>query len=800
MKWLSRIIKAGILVVIIIAAVIFSLPFLNNFQEQGEMVIPGLEESVTIQRDNKGMAYIRAQNLNDALMGQGFATAQDRLFQMQLTRLFAQGRISELAGEKAKPLDIRIRTIGLNRIARKQADLLDKETKGFFKSYVDGINAFIEKCPDDVHLEFKLAGIKPEKWNVSDSLSILYYMGFSTSANLNSEIVAQMLLETIGYDRAVQIMPVNINPDDSEDTGEIPIPPENTLSTAFANIKNLLAFSSARQLRVGSNNWAVSSKLAFNNKPILSGDPHLDARNLPGVWHPIGIITPEIRAVGANISGLPGIAIGRTNHIALAMTNNYGDMQDLYIETIDPDNPENYLEGKNSHPFKVINETLKIKDKDAAQGFKEEKIKIRLTRRGPVVSEIFSDLNTDKVITLRWAPVETMESGIGLTGILTAKSVFDLQKSLEHVPMMCLNWVFADTSGNIGHRASGKIPVRYNADGTFPHVVKNTSDNWHGWIEQDQMPHDVNPDKNWLGTCNHKTVKHDFPVYYSSYFAPSYRYRRLKQLMKPEHKKTVDDLMEFQRDTKNMMAEQIVPVMAKALLAHDDTQKMGEILLDWNFRDDPDLAAPAIFQTTYINFAKMVLKDELGEENAVIMLNNWYFWEERLQRMVLQGTSKWFDNVQTRDRTETLADLFHGAALKAKAMLALKLGKEPAKWSWGKIHTLELVNPIRRKGFGKKMLGSGPMPMGGSGETLYRGWYDYDAPFEVTHSASLRMVADLADRDKVVAVLPGGVSGRTFHPHQKDQVESFMNGDKMYWWFSDKAINDHEKSNLILKP
>lgn len=248
------------------------------------------------------------------------------------------------------------------------------------------------------------------------------------------------------------------------------------------------------------------------------------------------------------------------------------------------------------------------------------------------------------------------------------------------------------------------------------------------------------------------------------------------------------------------MAQNISPVMAKILLQHDDTKKMGTILSTWDFRDDPDKAAPTIFQTTYRLFATMVFEDDLGKEKAMIMLNNWYFWQERLEQMILKGDSSWFDDKRTTNKTESLDDLFHLAAINAKAFLSQKLGDAPEKWQWGKIHTLELVNPIRRNGLGKTLLGSGPMPIGGSGETLNRGWYDYDKPFEVTHCASLRMVADLSDKEKVLAVLPGGVTGRTFNTHQKDQVKAFMSGEKTYWWFSDKAINEHEKSKLILLP
>jgi len=246
------------------------------------------------------------------------------------------------------------------------------------------------------------------------------------------------------------------------------------------------------------------------------------------------------------------------------------------------------------------------------------------------------------------------------------------------------------------------------------------------------------------------------------------------------------------------MAKRIAPVMAKALLAHEDTKVMGEILSSWDYKDTPDKAAPSIFQAVYRHFALLVFQDELGGDLAKTMLDNWYFWEERLQYMVLEGTSPWFDNVKTEKIKEARDELFHLAGLNASQDLGSSLGKDPQQWLWGKVHQMEFVSPIRRKGFGKGLVGGGAHPAPGSCETLYRGVYTFSEPFGVTVSAALRMVADLSDEDKILAVLPGGVCGRLFHPNTKDQVEAFMNGDKVYWWFSDKAIKEHSRALLTL--
>ena len=773
--------------------------FLNSFQSEGTLVLPGLKAPVTVHRDEKGMAYIYAQDMHDAVMAQGFVAAQDRLFQMELIRLIATGRICEMAGEEARPLAIRMKTIGFLRNAKKHAALLEPETKVFFQKYIDGVNAFILHRPKEHHLEFKLAGIKPTLWSIEDSLAMLYILSWDSAANLDTEIIAQMLVEKLGPEKAKEIFPLNVNPD------ETPGPEVRTAASEWIPLGlekdlSLLAFLKDRSLGLGSNNWSVSSRLSAGGKPIVANDPHLDARMLPGPWYPTGLITPQFRAVGANMPGLPGIAVGRTGYVSMGTTNAYGDAQDLYVETLDPKDPEKYVEGDKSLPFQIIEETLVIKDKKAPQGYREEKVRIRLTARGPVISGVLRNLKTDKVLTLRFAPFESMDPCIGLHLILTAKSIEEASRALDHLNIICLNIAFADRDGNIGWRVTGKLPIRSKGDGTIPFVVTGSEDNWAGYIPFDEMPHSLNPERGWVGTCNHNTIPRDYPYYYSSHLSPSYRYERLKQLLDTPNPKTAENHWQYQRDTLNLMAKRIAPLMAKALVAHGETKAMGEILSRWDYRDDPDKAAPAIFQSVYRHFALLVFQDELGDDMAKTMLDDWYFWQERLQAMVLEGTSPWFDNVKTEKVRETRDELFYQAGLKAAQDLGSSLGKDPEQWQWGKVHQMEFVSPIRRKGFGKGLAGAGSHPASGSCETLYRGIYGFNDPFGVTVSASLRMVADLSDEDKVLAVLPGGICGRLFHPHNKDQVDAFMNGDKVYWWFSDKAIKEHSRALLTLTP
>jgi penicillin amidase len=248
------------------------------------------------------------------------------------------------------------------------------------------------------------------------------------------------------------------------------------------------------------------------------------------------------------------------------------------------------------------------------------------------------------------------------------------------------------------------------------------------------------------------------------------------------------------------MAAQLTPVMIAALNQHEDTSHLAEILSKWNFHDDPQSGAPTVFHAIYEQMALMVFQDELGEDLARTMLSAWYFWQERFQQLVLSGESDWFDDISTPEIEESLNDIIHQAALAAQTALKTTADKDLHACQWGTVHQHAFLSPIRRQGFGKGLLGGGSHPAAGSGEALYRGIYEFNKPYKVKTSAALRMVADLSDDEKVLAVLPGGVTGRLFNPHTTDQIKAFMNGTKQYWWFSDQAIQAHAQSTLQLIP
>ncbi len=775
---------------------------MNQYQSTGSLTLAALTRPVTVKRDEKGMAFVTAADRRDALVGFGFVTAQDRLFQMELLRRVAAGRLSEMAGEKALPLDRRMRTIGFHRQAQRHAALLDADTRQHFEHYLVGVNAFIETREKDWPLEFKLAGIRPTPWTPADSLSVYYYMSWNSSANLKTEIIMQMLVENLGPERAMALAPITINPDDPRTAvTDAFVDPTAPAETGGVSMAALAGYLEDGPLQLGSNNWVVGPAMTAAGAPILANDPHLDIRMLPGPWYAAGLVLPNARMVGAGVPGLPALLVFRNHRLALGgATNAYADTQDLYVETVDPLRPDHYREGDRAIPFEIVTEDIRVKDKKAPGGFRTETLAVRHTRRGPVVSDVLPGLDTAHVVSLRWAPFESMGPRIGLEKAMFAESIDQLRHILSDVDTVSLNMVFADAAGTIGWVSTGRVPIRAAGTGTVPTLVTGSEDPWTGWIPFVDMPQAVNPAKGWVGTCNHRTVGANYPYYFSSHQSPTYRYRRLKEIMATASETTAMDHWRYQQDILNPMARIMAPIFVRILKVAPATRDLAKILDAWDYRDDPDLAAPAVFHAVYRELARATFKDELGPELTDTMLKNWYFWQERFQRMVVAESGPWFDDVSTPDVREDFTDRVFTAGDAARHWLAEKMGDNPYRWKWGTVHHLTFNSPVRRSGIGTEMMGGGTHAYPGSGETLNRGRYDFTDPFAVTVAASMRMVVDFSDPDRIMASLPSGVTGRAFHSHQTDQTKDFIDGAPAYWWFSDAAITAHTTETLVLNP
>ena len=797
---------AVVLLFITVIVIWLALPHMTDRKVSGELTLPILDEPVSVVRDANGMPYIYAESLDDATRAQGFVIGQDRLFQLEVAKRAATGRLAEVLGagpdDVILDLDKEARVVGFERIARQQLQILTPVSRRQLSLYLEGLNTYITTRESTHPLEFSLAGFSPEPWSEAELLAIAFYLGWGSSGNMNAELVAFEVIREIGAAAFAKIAPLAINPDDVNESQVKGIAPVAAHELSI-NIASPAAWTRSgwRQLGVGgSNNWAISGEKAGMSAAVVTNDPHLDSRSLPGPWHPVGIITPELRVVGVT-AGLPGVVIGRNDHVAFGVTNAYADTVDLYIERLDPDRSDHYLEGEVSIPFDIVTERIRVSDPASENGYRDVTLDIRFTRRGPVITDHREELDDDAVLSLRWASAEYLGNTLGLDTLMLASNVDEALESVSNTNIVSLNFVVGDTSGRVARHASGVAPKRLSGDGMVPFLVTDGVDNWGGRIPAVNMPGEVDPKHGWTGSANHMTAPADYPWVYTTYASPTYRYQRIKELLSAP-RVTAEEVWTAQYDTLNLFARDIAPILAEALNTADEAslKRVGAILSEWDYRDDAQLLAPTLFQEVIRQLARATFVDEMGEEISAAYLSNWYVWQQRFDAMLKEGNSRWFDDQRT-NAVEDLTTLIRRATASALTRLTAEYGEDRTNWQWGEVHRIEFVGPLRLKGWLGELTGNRSVAMSGSGETLLRALYPQDQPFNSKWFASLRMTADLNDSHKVRAVLPGGSVGRTFNPHLADQTSDWMDQKaRQYWWFSDEAIQANTVSHLLLSP
>ncbi len=766
----------------------FWLSNINNFDRDGIFEISVNEQPIKINRDENGIAYVFAENKADVIRGQGFVVAQDRLFQVEFYRALIAGRLASLIGSSMVPSDIKMRVLDLVGNAKKSFPYLDTATKNFLTWHCEGYNEYLKVGKGEFPIELRLLDMEPTPIIPEDILAFTHFIGLFHSQNMADEILSLNLASSTAI--ASQLLPLNINLDRTKPLNYS----LDSLSIGLSEkigidwqplIEPLLPYP-----KLGSNNWAIAGKKSKSGKPILSNDPHVDARMIPGNFYPVGLFCPEFKGVGITAPGIPGLIAGRTEFVSFGVTNGYGDSQDLFIEETEGDF---YQQAGQPMAFKKRKEIIAVKDSTDVE------IEIRATQRGPIISDfpVFG-IMTDDIVSLRWSLAETKSPSIGFERILDSKNVFDFQKALEGMDNLFFNYALADIAGNIAHQSTGLVPIRDQHKGAIPQLG-NQKDTWLGFIPKSELPHMVNPERGWIGTANHDTRPDDYPYYYSAHFSPYYRYKRLKEVFAADRKFDAANLWELIFDCKNMQAEQFTPLFIAALAEEKETQELATILKDWNYTEEIDQVGATIYNVLYNELLYLILNDELPDELEDMYWQQVYYWNQRIDDFIVENHA-FIDNRDTPEK-ESLTDLIKEAGIKTKQLLTERIGPQPAAWTWGKIHTVHFVSPIRPKGFGSGLLGAELLPKSGSNQTLNRGGFikNTDRNFEVSWFSSFRMVADMNDSEKVMGALSGGSSARIFHPYHKSQLETWKTGQWIPYWLSEEQMLAHSQYELVLK-
>jgi penicillin amidase len=777
----------------------------NDFQVSGQMNFDGLDQDVDIRRDDYGVAYILAKTDDDLWRAQGFVTAQHRLFQMTTYFTMARSEMSSVLGESLLPLDKRMVAMGLRANARKHLAMLNEPDRHALNLYLEGVNAYIELYQHEHPLELSLGLFKSRRWELLDLVSIIHFGGFIHSTNMSAELLTSELVSILGPDLAAQILPLSRNPDRTRQEFMSATLDSDAPTSRLKLTSSLTSPVSAWIPRLGSNNWAVNPSRSTTGAAIVVNDPHLSVRSMPGMLHPVGLQSPNIQAVGYAFPGVPGLIGGRTNYVAFGVTNAYGDVQDLYVETVNPANDNEYKSDDDWLTFARDDHTFNVRDSSTETGYRAVTFPYRNTIHGIVASDLglFDDKLPGAVISLRWALDEGNRGGIGVISMMLAKDVFEFDQALAEFDTVMFNFVFGDTKGNIGHRSTGRIPVRSDKNGAYMRDGATVGNHWQGWIPKDEMPGQFNPARGWVGTANHDTRVDDYPYYYSSGFAPSFRYQRIAELIESTPRTSPDDHRDFMLDIRNLQAEAFMPNVLTALREDPAFEAWVPILESWDFEERTDLVAPSLYHAIYHYLAYVIVEDDLGEEVANNYSNNWYFWQERIQHLVGQEYGQyWIDDQRTKDKVEDLHDIIRRAATLGDAKLRAISGDDPTTQKWGEIHKVSFVSPLRQSGLGSRLLGGGTFAKEGSGETLNRAGYSRTANiedgFDTAFAATARLVMDLADPEKIKAVVAGGVTARQFNDHYNDQIPVWVDGELLTWWLSKDKILEQVKTNVTL--
>lgn len=744
-----------------------SLPTINGEVKVGQL----LAGPVEILRDRNAVAHVRASSRNDAAFGLGYAHAQDRLWQMEVQRRIAAGRLAEIFGGAALNTDKFIRTLGLRRKAVASFAHLKPETQALLQAYADGVNAFLASRSGPLPPEFLAFDVTPEPWTPADSLGWLKMMAWDLSGNWGRELATLGLTKRLSKQQIEEFFPPY--PGD----GPIALADHSALYRQLAHaldIDRLLkTLPPERPEGIGSNNWVVHGRRTVTGQPLLANDPHLGLGS-PSLWYFAHVASPASATIGATLPGVPGVVLGHNGRVAWGFTNTGPDTQDLFIEKIDPADPARYMTPDGSAAFIIRQETIK------QRGGEDITLTVRETRHGPVISDVHdrarSQVESGHVLAFAWTALRDEDTTAdALLGMDTVADWAGFNENLRRFVTPQQNIVYADREGNIGFVAPGLVPIRRpdnDLKGLAPAPGWDARYDWTGFIPFDQLPRSYNPPQGVVVTANNKIVPNSYPYFITADWAEPYRARRIEQLLKERNVHSVESFRQVQGDTLSTMATDILPLMLsvppKRNARNAELQSAHAMLSTWDGNMVSNRPEPLIFQGWYRELTRLVLADELGEAFEPL----WRFRPILMKNILLnhEGQARWCANQATANVTGC-ADLVAEALDRALEDLKARFGSDMARWRWGEAHAARAPHrpfsniPVLRRLFEVSV------PTPGDAFTVNAGRNDLGNetdPFGNRHAASLRAIYDLADLNRSQFMHSTGQSGHVLSPHYRD--------------------------------
>ncbi|TWD79090.1 penicillin amidase [Kribbella amoyensis] len=797
----------------------------------GTIELAGLDADVEVVRDANGIPQIYADKPADLFAAQGYVHAQDRFFEMDFRRHVTSGRLSELFGRDALATDKFVRTLGWRRIAEKELGLLSPATRQYLDDYARGVNAYLDgHSGSGLSLEYAVLSLKgtdyrPQPWTAADSLAWLKAMAWDLGGNMTEEITRTKLAATMPartidslypaypYERNEPILPggtvakgkFTTTPVESQAPGRAMLTQDLLKSLdSVDKVAKALPTLLGRGDGIGSNAWVVSGEHTTTGKPLLANDPHLGA-TMPGIWSQVGLhcnkfsVQCPFDVSGFSFSGLPGVVIGHNSAISWGFTNLNPDVMDLYLERI---TGNGVLYNGKVEPLRTRTETFKVAGQD-----EEEKITVRETRHGPLISDIEDDAKEAGAlaakgkssapygISLRWTALTPGRTADAIFALNRAQSwtAFRTAATLFEVPSQ--NLVYADREGHIGYQAPGKVPLRRVGTGDWPAPGWDPKFDWAGYIPFEAMPTEFDPADGVIVTANQAVVPKSYQYNLTNDWDYGYRSQQILERIRAAGKLDAEKMASIQLDTKNRNAETLVPYLLRIGI-EDDFDKAGQdILRGWDFTQPADSAPAAYFNIVWRNLLALTFHDQLPESAWPDGGSRWF---EVVRNLLVQPNNAWWDDLRTPQR-ESRDDILREALVDARAEITTKMAREPDNWQWGRLHKLTLTNQtLGKSGIGvvDRLFNRGPYELGGGASIVNATSWNAAEGYAVTATPSMRMVVDLADFDKSRWINLTGVSGHAFTDNYTDQTDLWVKGETLPWAFTKGAVEAKREHTL----
>ncbi|MFT4983151.1 MAG: penicillin amidase [Flavobacterium sp.] len=759
----------SLLAILIVGVVLYG--FYLKPKYEGKVQLKSILDQATVYFDNFGVPHIYASNSIDAMTALGYVHAQDRLWQMELMRRIAPGRLSEIFGKVALKNDTFFAGLGIEEASEHAIADLDKNSESYklTMAYLDGINQYMEEGV--MPIEFQLVGVSKEKFTVKDVYNIFGYMSFSFAMAHKTDPLLTDIRNKYGMEYLK-----DFGLDGELNTTLIKNAKENPEEfLAISKSVTALLDNSPIPPFIGSNSWVIAPKKTKKGKVIFANDPHIGFSQ-PGTWYEAHIVTPEFELYGCYLAGTPFPLLGHNRDYAYGLTMFENDDIDFYLEENSPGNGNKYKTPTGFSDYVIRKEIIKVKDTT------DVVLNVKVSRHGPVMNGLITGLDDKKPVAMSWIYTQEPIHILDAVYILShAKNKADFQKGVALISAPGLNVMYGDAKGNVAWWATGKL-YKHN-DGVDTHFILDGSsgkDDITEYMDFSKNPSAVNPEWNFVYSANNQAEAVD-GFLYPGYYLPEDRAKRITQLLELKSDWDKESVGKMLNDNTSLVA----PVVVKNLISGLDVSLLSQnekeavsILNSWKGTNNTGDIAPTIYNKLIYMYLKNTYRDELGEEGFTQFLAT-HIMKQLIATQIVNEKSPWWDNIKTKNRKESRSEILSKSFKEAVAVLETQLGKSVPTWTWSKVHAVEYEHALGKVTLLRAIFNVGPFEVSGSNEVINNQMFDYtnESKYRVKGGPSSRRVIDFSDIENSWTILPTGQSGNPLSKHYNDQAEIYNTGN-----------------------